>query len=345
VDSPLVKKGLFTVLYLITLFNNIVVPCLVVGVIDTLCFYHVFTVPPYVTAQYFFTDCALYGVNGCIETTVFSNTVRYLPPFTYYYQCSASMVTKYAPSFVYMSLISTFVVPLGRYSVYKLLRWLTPGSCLYRALDTVVPAILKPVNKDKIPKMLVNPRQVLVSEINYLGILMTFGAVFPPIAVAMSVTMFSTIFYTRVEVAMIVREALDKNVMKVIEVIDLECLSVGSDTMLLRVLWVLVMLSSLFYTIFLFDILADTDGLSHAYWIFVVVPVCAAMLIGVFYAYTGTYFVRFRSRLPSFYSEKSSSADHSGHSAKNIMHASNLELTTVGKEDSPSWQYDEEDNE
>lgn len=95
------------------LFNLIIVPCLVVVTLSPDCFYTAIVAASPVTAHFEYKECTEYTAReGCLLYSNNIASVSYQPPFTYSYQCSSSLITYYAPTFVYMGLIVTFVNPV-----------------------------------------------------------------------------------------------------------------------------------------------------------------------------------------------------------------------------------------
>lgn len=312
-ESKNIRRGIFSMLFIITLFNNIVAPCLVVMAISATCFYNIFEPSEEVTSSYSYQECLAYDQTGCYEYTDIVTVSSFEPPFIYSYQCAASFLTAYAPSFVYVCIVSGFITPAVHWACRNALhRTKKKTSLWYKLLHTFTPMILKPISTSKgIPRKLFSPffdsRKLLVTLLNYLGILMTFGAVFPPLAVAMCITIISHVFFSRLEVKRFLEEAALKNT-EYINVIDEDCYGVGSDSMLLRAMWVLVTMSFCFYTFFLFDTLGDAVGYEKALWVLVVMPLLPLALYLMFKAYTGTFFLRTRVRLFSTTSTSTSTS-------------------------------------
>ena len=221
------KKGLFSTLCVITLFNNIVVPCLVVMAISTPCFLHVFTQSEKVDVCYSYVECEEYVqiVQGqCLnrEQTVDNS---YRPPFVYSYQCAGTILSYYAPSFMYTSIIQGIWFPLVRWTVARSLKIFSPHTLLHKLLLKFAPLILKPVPvTSEPPPADVGPffdsRSFVAMLLNYLAVIMTFGVVFPPVAFAMTVTIISTVFFTRHEIKRFLKDAANKGSFKYIDRID-----------------------------------------------------------------------------------------------------------------------------
>ena len=122
--------------------------------------------------------------------------------------------------------------------------------------------------------------------------MLTFGAMFPPLAVAVTALNISMIFRIRSEVKRFLQEATQKNLPEYLKIIDQNCIGIGSDRMLLRGTAMLVMLGSCFYTLFIFDTLGDKVKFSGAYWVLIVMPVFPITLMLVFMFYAGPKLLR-----------------------------------------------------
>ena len=87
----------------ITVFNNIVTPCLATAAISTACFYNVFVSAPSVSSAYTLPKCTAWSTETS-ECTAYGDvmqTTSYDPPFLYSYKCSSELVTTYSVVFMY----------------------------------------------------------------------------------------------------------------------------------------------------------------------------------------------------------------------------------------------------
>jgi Leucine-rich repeat (LRR) protein len=302
------KKGMLFVLFFVTIFNNIVVPCLVIMAISTTCFYNIAEQSPPVNSDFYVVDCAGVSESKCTSDSyvIASTPINFNPPFTYSYQCSASFVTAYAPSFVYMCIVSGFMIPAARYLSQVIAPRLTPGTIWYKLIYPHIPKLLRPITAESpVASRYFDSRKMIVSLLNNLGVMMTFGAVFPPLAIAVLMTTFCRVFFSRLEIKRFLRAAAKLDRVDMIERIDADCAGVGSDSMLIRSMWTLLTLSCWFYALFLFDTLGDDTGLDGAYWVLIVMLLLPIVLRAAFVCYTGTYLVRTRERLVSSVSSQS----------------------------------------
>ena len=128
--------------------------------------------------------------------------------------------------------------------------------------------------------------QVLITILTYLGLLLTFGAMFPPLAVAFLVTIFAWALFARLKVGRFISHALAEQQPLYVRIIEMECQGVGSVTVLQNAMWMLITVSCWFYTLFLFDTLGDCVGFNYAYWVLIVMPLMPVVLYACFKLYS-----------------------------------------------------------
>jgi hypothetical protein len=123
-----VKSDLFYLQLVLAVLNIIVIPCFTVAAIDPNCFNGIFHQASSVIAQYSYEECTHFDLfnSGCFGYSLQTRTTVYQPPFIYSYQCGASLVTSYAPTFLYLCIIASLVEPLRQLYFSELL-----GMCVY----------------------------------------------------------------------------------------------------------------------------------------------------------------------------------------------------------------------
>jgi Leucine-rich repeat (LRR) protein len=302
----------------VSVVNNILVPCLVVSIISPSCFYNVFKQVPDVYATYQYKgECTQFEVTEileCIGDQTLSAGTSYSPPFAYSYQCSSSFITYYSPAFVIMCMVAGVGIPLAQVLLLRLHERARVGSTWHAALDVVLPRILKPLRaaagssdvsgaSPLAARNLYAPffdaSQHVITLLTYLALLLTFGAVFPPLAVYFAVTVVCMAVFTRLKVGRFLEnvraddrrsgnaESSGRETAAVdsiehseapaataghVAVLEQECEVVGSEKVLGRCVAMVVTFSCVFYTLFLFDTLGDAVGVSGAYWVLIATP-------------------------------------------------------------------------
>jgi hypothetical protein len=99
-------------------FNNILLPCLAIMIVDPNCFYNAFVPARPITTSY--VDCISYEGRlrhyACSEWQIVDNN-SYDPPFVYSYQCSSSVIINYIPVHITQCILLSIILPAGRYIV------------------------------------------------------------------------------------------------------------------------------------------------------------------------------------------------------------------------------------
>jgi hypothetical protein len=264
-----------TMLLGVSLLNSIAIPCLVVAAISPDCFYNAFQEAPVVRAQYRVAGCeALVSGGTCLQSAHVVFTTEYDAPYSYNYQCSSSLITYYAPAYVNLCIVAAFVAPLA-----KLAQEQAASSAIreHTGARICFPCIEPLLGRGQESAARVgNVSQHLVTITMYFGVLMTFGVVLPPLGVALATTIAIVSLVSRVEMGRFLSTAekqgrLDQCAQELAQRNE----GVGSPSFLRSALWMLVTLSCLFYTLFLFDTLGDAVGFRSALWVLIVVPLLA----------------------------------------------------------------------
>jgi Leucine-rich repeat (LRR) protein len=300
-----VSASFVTVQVLIGLFNNIAVPCLVVAVLSPSCFYSVFDASQVVRATFFVQQCTTVpGLTHCTYNNAKPMQSSYDPPFSYDYQCSSSFITYYAPAFVYLGIAAGLVTPLVKVVCVYLFTVATPDSTIVYVLKKTVPRILKPIPTSRLERSSIDtaPRKFtsavsalrlwdayrphfdanskVIALITYLGILLTFGAVFPPLAVVMCATIYSVAWQARVEVGRFLYTVRGLDALHLVDLIERECRGAVSLIKLRRGIFTILCVCCTFYSFFLVDTLGNAVGYYSAQWVMwlmLSLPFCIAV--------------------------------------------------------------------
>ena len=271
---------------IVNLLNNIVIPCIVVAGVSPSCFYYALVTAPPVESIAVDAECILVDVVTlqCLEFDFTYVPASFHPPFSYNYQCSASLITYYAPAFVSMCIVSTFVTPLAQYTCQWLYERSTTYPYWHRRLGYILPKLMKPIDltANVSSKGYLNSSGLMTTLIGLLALILTFGVMFPPLCVALTVTVLASVYMFRVNVRRFINSATEQQRDQIVELLQAECNSVESMQMLKYSVWVLVTVSCWFYTLFLFDTLGDAVGFEKAYWVLIVMPLMPLVLYVVY---------------------------------------------------------------
>ncbi|KAJ1395255.1 hypothetical protein B484DRAFT_472571, partial [Ochromonadaceae sp. CCMP2298] len=281
-----VKSDLFYLQLVMAVLSNIVIPCLTVAAIDPNCFNGAFHQASSVDAQYTYDECFLFEAENaqCASEDLQTRTTAYQPPFTYSYQCGAGLVTSYSPTFLYMCIIASFVEPLQQLLLSELLARTHPGTRLHQCICWAVPRQLRPLlgKEDRVQGSIMHPffdaDRLLLAQLTYLSILVTFGSAFPPLSAALALAMVATHHFARYKLGRFLRMAYEQRLFRCIQIVEAESAAAGSITALSQSRWMLVLVCALFFSLLLFDTLGDKRGLQGSYWILIVLPLLPACL-------------------------------------------------------------------
>jgi hypothetical protein len=279
-----------TVQLLVSIVNNILVPCLVVSIVSPNCFYNIFKSAAKVETYFTYSGvCSTYTSFselqfGCTQEASAVAKTSYNPPFEYSYQCSSSFITYYAPAYVIMCIIAGFALPVAQVVLQRLHSRASVGTRWFAVLDVVLPRILKPLPNESahdggvvtVVRNLYAPifdaSQHLITLLTYLALLLTFGAVFPPLAVCFAVTLLCLVLFAKFKVGRFLVNEREANLPGQLAIVEQECAGVGEPGILVRAVSMIAVSAGVFYTLFLFDTLGDQRGLSGAYWVLIVAP-------------------------------------------------------------------------
>jgi hypothetical protein len=213
----------------------------------------------------------------------------------YDYQCSSSFVTYYAPAFVYLALNASFVVPLYQAMLVYCYDRSAEGSVWRRLLHKALPRMLKPIqptaevlprhvdNLDTAQSDMGNPyfdaNNHFITLVTYLGILLTFGVVFPPLALAMSVTMISVAWQSRIVVGHFLYQTRRLGELGYVNIIESECRGAVTLPKIRRSVMLIICFSCAFFALFLFDSLGSEE--SSAYWVLICMPLVSLCMYAI----------------------------------------------------------------
>jgi Leucine-rich repeat (LRR) protein len=132
-DSYVVASNTADVAFLeiMTLFNILLIPVLVVLITLPDCFYNAFIQSANVSSSFSFRLCEEYFEFSfgsiSVSTGIFcvdqTQNTSYTPPFIYLYQCSSKIIIYYVPVYLILFLISGVLFPLKNFLVFAQLTW------------------------------------------------------------------------------------------------------------------------------------------------------------------------------------------------------------------------------
>lgn len=261
------RKDVFTLELLVSLMNNIALPFFAVMAVSEGCFFDLY--------------------RGALSS--YTLNARYEQPYYYSYQCAYTFFNTYVAAFVYLCLLNTFGLPLVELATLQLHSRTAEGSYVHYVLNRLLPRVLRPIPKD--PELVLSRNifrpyfdstQFLVGQYTTLALILTFGVVFPPVAVCLAVSMVAANFYARVKVGRMLSNAAEAKQGAIAAIVEDESRGAVSTVILRRAGWMLLFCSCWFMTLFLFDTLGDAQGVRKAYWVLIVAPVLPVVVyVGV----------------------------------------------------------------
>jgi len=251
------------------LFNNLIAPGLAVMAVSTNCFYNVFIPPNVVNTEYSFiptTSCVtiqgdLFILLDCTSPIQTTFGTSYLPPFEYNYQCSTSLVTNYAVFYVILFTMNTIINPIAIIFID-----LIKLNNKYPSLNKYLPKLLRPLdnlmtssNQVTLMRPIFHRDFFVIRIINQLAVLVTYGAIFPPLAPIICLTVCSYTFTTQIMIGRLHYLASNDAMYHEIQLrLERDCK--GTIVLLSRCLWIITPYASLVYALFVNDIFGSSVG-------------------------------------------------------------------------------------
>jgi Leucine-rich repeat (LRR) protein len=121
------ERRIFFLTHLL-IFNNVLAPFVAAIFVSPNCFYYLLITPPEVTTSYNTVQCdeeiGSYITEGvCLETSVINQSLSYIPPFFYSYQCSSNLLSTFISFYIYRYFFTGVFLPLLRICLKKLQEW------------------------------------------------------------------------------------------------------------------------------------------------------------------------------------------------------------------------------
>jgi hypothetical protein len=275
IDNISQQSTLFFLQFVVSIFNTIIIPSLVVMVISPNCFYHAFQPESDITSKYSFNSCEAINQNSvCIQYETQYSATSYSPPFTYSYQCGSEFITYYAPVFVLLCMLSTFIIPIIQIIWIKMnLPYILKfGHLLNPTLDNKVKNVIK-INEIY---------ELLVGVLIFIGLMITFGAIFPPLAFVLLLALLTKTYFHQMLLGTFISNVISLNVHSSLDMLEDNLKVLPLFSTIEKCGWFLLYTACCFHSIFLFDILGDSVGFYKAYWVLIFMP-CLPLIMHVHY--------------------------------------------------------------
>ena len=280
-QSKFLKAGdLFRTL--LQIVNAVVMPAVAVAITDPSCFKHLLFAAPSISSvfEYEYTipatkysDASTNTVYGCVEFT---------PAFSYNYECTSTLMEKFAPVFAQVALTSAFVLPLlaagARWVLESMQRCglgdrlpglrsvllaMLPSLLLYRKSERDAPGCLRFLRR----KTFIKADEVLRQSVTDVALMLSIGLAAPLLGLLFAVSIVSRCLMWEFLIDRFLRLS-DEQLEGDLQALEKQCLKLGSlgRIALYNARWLLVIFPSLFLALFVADIAGDAAGIKNVLW-------------------------------------------------------------------------------
>jgi hypothetical protein len=277
------------------LFNNLLAPLLAEMFVSSDCFLYIVTSSPPLLFSYNVYLCQLEsGIQVCSLQILSAQgygtnvDVTIKPPFHYSYQCSFSLISSYAYVFIVRYIISGLLeavvqIILIRYSVVETLNLLPNIWQTIIYLQSNMEQIDQ--SKDRLQRWIHHVksgrfrRRLVVYFTTDLSMLICFGALFPPLAIIIALSLLKDVASIRLalgrycDIMDCMQEgSLRELMMDAKESMDEEALQAG--TRIWNGVWYGVMMGTWIWGFVLFDTMASTEGVWKGFGLMIGMIIC-----------------------------------------------------------------------
>lgn len=213
-ESDIMKVQIF-----LNLMNNIFLPLVSSALSNESCFRSILIASPSVDSQYSYEQCTSFNTisGACTGTSNIVMPMSYIPPFIYSFQCSSSLMMIFSVVYMELNLALFILFPLAlAFAIYflqyrfmkdkELSSW---WNQLFYRLFHSLPGVYKSLMlhndiRFRAFPVVINGSRLISSWITGLGVLLTFGTVFPLLGIVIvSTIVVETIIYEMMIVRML----------------------------------------------------------------------------------------------------------------------------------------------
>jgi len=266
------SRSLFLLQYCVIIFVNIIIPCAVLAVESPKCFYYLFIKESAVKSSFVYKFCILFSypdAKECITYEPRTEITSYYPPFFYSYECSIDLIRTYSTVYIFICIISTFINPIAQ-------------IILSNNISTIFPQTHHISEERNIKYPIIDVNQKVLIDLSFVALLLTFGVVFPPLAVVTMVCIVVRNLIIRIYVGKVIIDSIDNDDDIKLDIIEEECGDLPPLRDICSYGWIIIFIASGFFSFILFDVLGDVEGLGSSYWVLIVMPLLPFFLYGCF---------------------------------------------------------------
>lgn len=189
------------------LMNNLVFPAIAIMVVSSNCFYNAIFAANAVDGSYEVDKCSLSTANFhrfvlqnahsamCQYGDRTTENTSYDPPFVYSYLCASMISINYTSVYIYMFLLVGIMQPLSKLALKFWYASLVAESKSTKWLDSFLSERLKPISTHKDATCsVIHIEQLVARIVSYLAILLSFGSIFPPLAIIACIALYIGIY-------------------------------------------------------------------------------------------------------------------------------------------------------
>jgi Leucine-rich repeat (LRR) protein len=261
----------------IGLINNILIPLLSTAGVSSTCYYYFFQTAPPIVASFDYSECVVQtvlvytcqvlesvtvcnNVEGltyqCLGERAVQKTTSFFPPFNYSYQCSSTFIASYAAVYVYTYMVVALISPLAISLLLRLRQALPQQSSLRRSLTSLLPQYIVPVEEGREEgKRLFNKNFFVTSAITDTAVLITFGAVFPPLSFVICVAIMIRAFLILFMIGKLLCAAEERSLPEYSRQLLQDCADIPETFG--KLLWLILPFAALIFSLFILDTYGD----------------------------------------------------------------------------------------
>jgi len=245
----------------ILLFNNVVLPVLSITFTSSQCFLSSVRQVAKITASYPLVTCEFRDYDGnCISFVRGLQSLSYHPPDVYNNNCRNELFSISIPVQI-ITFAVLLVAPIVKYLL--LTRIKNPVNFFPPGLMKFFGLIYWPTENYKLPFLFVNDCEgIMMSQNIYIGLVLTYGIISPPLLVAVILTAASDYVMQRILVFRFVSISQDDTALQ-----ELDCACSNTSRCLHDFFFPAIIVSCLFQTIFLIDMGGDKNKYIELIWI------------------------------------------------------------------------------
>jgi len=250
-------------------FIEIVTPFIATLISDDRCFHEAIISPSPVKLSYSYDTCILYNsINGvitsCAESLVTERSLPFTPPFIYSGECRDAVLTNFLPVVIQSSAIKGFLYPLFVFFLTRNEKDLAAKVKLFGWLES-----------DSLESYVLTASEMRISMARVwssLLMLLTYGILSPYAAVAIGVSTIAQIYFLRANICRYFHLEQPSHNRSDAEEFDESCVwnsnlesyCRDSQPTVDAMLWPGVIMSSILFSFYVFDMAYDTNSLDLA---------------------------------------------------------------------------------